>query len=71
MLASMAQEVIFLDIVGDQEIAALIPRVAAVGLNRIAVVSRPGRVVQLPPVIAGTRVVLTPFGGGRTLIELE
>jgi hypothetical protein len=71
LLASMTPDVVFLDVVGDDELRALIPRVSAVGMHRMAVVSRPGRRVRLPPVIEGVRVVVTPESDGRTLIELE
>jgi hypothetical protein len=71
LLASMGPDIVFLDVVGDDEIRALIPKVAAVGMDRIAVVSRPGRKIALPPVIEGVRIVVTPEGDGRTLIELK
>ena len=70
LLASMTPEVVFLDVVGDEEIRALLPKAAAAGISRIAVVSRPDRIVQLPSVIDGFRVVTTPGNDGRTLVEL-
>ena len=71
LLASMSPDGVFLDVVGDEEIRALIPKAAAVGMKRIAVVSRPGRKVQLPAVIEGIRVVVTPESDGRRLVELK
>jgi len=71
MLASMADEVVFLDIVGEAELRALIPKAAAAGMTRIAVVWSPGQKIQLPDVIDGTRVVLTLGRKGVTLIELK
>ena len=70
LLASMSRDMVFLDIVGDDELLTLIPQAVAAGVSRIAVVSRPGRIVQLPAMVAGTRVIVTPAGEGRTLIEL-
>ena len=71
MLASMTPEVVFLDIVGDEEVQALIPKAIALGIERIALVSTPGRTLRLPPVMSGMRIVTTPGPEGRTLIELK